>query len=59
MPFHNVGIPNITIAGSPPYGTHDDYHRPGDDAEKIDIPAMRKAAALVYELTLALANRNE
>lgn len=55
--FHNVGIPNITIAGSPPYGTHDDYHRPGDDADKIDFSAMRKAIALIYELTLELANR--
>ncbi|MFC2161518.1 M28 family peptidase [Acidobacteriota bacterium] len=56
-PFHNAGIPNITIAGSPPYDTHDDYHRPGDDADKIDISAMRKAAALIYKLTLELANR--
>jgi len=55
--FHNEGIPNITIAGSPPYGTHDDYHRPGDDADKIDISAMKKAVALIYELTLELANR--
>jgi Zn-dependent M28 family amino/carboxypeptidase len=57
MAFHAVGIPNITIAGSPPSGTHEDYHGPGDEADKIEIPAMRKAAALIYELTLELANR--
>jgi Zn-dependent M28 family amino/carboxypeptidase len=55
--FNSVGIPNITIAGSPPDGTHEDYHRPTDDAEKIDFAAMRKAAALIYELTMELANR--
>jgi Zn-dependent M28 family amino/carboxypeptidase len=57
MAFHRAGIPNITVAASPPYGTHEDYHRPGDDAEKIDIPAMRKAVAFIYSLTWALANR--
>ena len=57
MAFQAVGIPNITIAGSPPSGTHEDYHGPGDEADKIEIPAMRKATALIYELTLELANR--
>ena len=55
--FQWVGIPNITIAGSPPNGTHEDYHGPGDEAEKIEFPAMRKAAALIYALTVELANR--
>ncbi len=57
MAFQAVGIPNITIAGSPPSGTHEDYHGPGDEADKIEISAMRKATALIYELTLELANR--
>jgi len=55
--FQGVGIPNITIAGSPPNGTHEDYHGAGDEAEKIEFPAMRKAAALIYALTVELANR--
>jgi Zn-dependent M28 family amino/carboxypeptidase len=55
--FERAGIPNITFAGSPPYGTHEDYHQPGDDAEKIEIPAMRKAVAYIYEVVLELANR--
>ncbi|MFC1575683.1 M28 family peptidase [Gemmatimonadota bacterium] len=54
--FHREGIPNITVAASPPYGTHPDYHQPGDEAEKIDIGAMRKAVAFIFELTLELAN---
>ncbi len=58
MAFQSVGIPNITIAGSPPSGTHPDYHQPGDEADKIEIPAMRKATALIYQLTLELANRS-
>ena len=56
--FQNAGIPNITIAGSPPNGTHQDYHQPGDEADKIEIAAMRKATALIYQLTLELANRS-
>lgn len=55
--FQGVGIPNITLAGSPPRGTHEDYHRPGDEAEIIDFSAMRKAAMLICDLTVALANR--
>jgi Zn-dependent M28 family amino/carboxypeptidase len=57
MAFQAVDIPNITIAGSPPSGTHEDYHGPGDEAEKIEFAAMRKAAALIYALTVELANR--
>lgn len=57
MAYEQAGIANVTVAASPPYGTHEDYHRPGDDPEKIDIPGMRKAAAFIYELTFALANQ--
>ncbi len=57
MAYEQAGIANVTVAGSPPYGTHEDYHRPGDDPEKIDIAGMRKAAAFIYELTVALANQ--
>jgi hypothetical protein len=57
MAFQAEDIPNITIAGSPPSGTHEDYHGPGDEAEKIEFAAMRKAAALIYALTVELANR--
>jgi len=54
--YEALGIPNITVAASPPYGTHEDYHRPGDDAEKIDVPGLRKATAFIYALTIHLAN---
>jgi Zn-dependent M28 family amino/carboxypeptidase len=55
--FERAGIPNITIAGSPPYGTHEDYHRPGDDPDRIEFGAMRKATVFIYQLMLDLANR--
>ena len=36
-------------------GLHDDYHMPGDDAEKINGPAAAKIATLAGHLTGALA----
>ena len=37
-------------------GTHEDYHRPGDDFEKVNVPGMRRIASLVVEITVSLAN---
>jgi Zn-dependent M28 family amino/carboxypeptidase len=38
-------------------GFHDDYHRPGDDWEKIDAAGTSQVAKLALELAAALANR--
>lgn len=37
--------------------THSDYHKPGDDWEKIDIKGLSSVAAIVSDLTVAAANR--
>jgi hypothetical protein len=37
--------------------THADYHKPGDDWEKIDGPGLEKVAALVADIAKASANR--
>jgi Zn-dependent M28 family amino/carboxypeptidase len=38
-------------------GFHDDYHRPGDDWQKIDVPGTTRVARLALELAASLANR--
>jgi Zn-dependent M28 family amino/carboxypeptidase len=38
-------------------GFHNDYHRPGDDWQKIDAAGTSQVARLAFELAAALANR--
>ena len=40
-------------------GTHSDYHRPSDVAEKLHVPGMRRIAALVSDLAVTLAEAPE
>jgi hypothetical protein len=40
-------------------GLHNDYHRPSDDAEKIDVEGMQRVARLMFQTTLAVAQREE
>jgi hypothetical protein len=39
-------------------GFHGDYHRPGDDWEKIDVPGTMRVATLALELAARLAARS-
>lgn len=39
--------------------THEDYHRPSDDWEKIDARGVRQVAGLVTEVVRAVADRRE
>jgi C-terminal processing protease CtpA/Prc len=40
-------------------GVHDQYHRPSDDARTLNATGGARVAALVAELALAVANRDE
>jgi hypothetical protein len=40
-------------------GLHDDYHRPSDDAEKLDIAGMRQISRLMFNGLVDLANRDQ
>ena len=40
-------------------GFHPDYHRPGDDWEKIDAPGTQRVATLALELAARLAARTD
>ena len=38
-------------------GSHDDYHRPSDDWERVDVDGVERIAELAAELTLRIAGR--
>jgi len=40
-------------------GTHSDYHRPTDTAEKLNVPDMRRVADLVSDMAVAIADAAE
>jgi hypothetical protein len=42
----------------PHTGLHDDYHRPSDDAEKVNLDGMADVVRFVLELTYAAADAN-
>tara|TARA_R110002111_G_scaffold262613_1_gene339489 strand:+ start:86385 stop:87917 length:1533 start_codon:yes stop_codon:yes gene_type:complete len=50
-PFYQKGIPFLMLHT----GKHDDYHRPEDDAYKIDFEGTRTCAQLLAQLTLDFA----
>jgi len=40
-------------------GSHKDYHRPSDDYDKLNVPGMRRVAAMVVDAAVALAEAKE
>jgi membrane-associated protease RseP (regulator of RpoE activity) len=40
-------------------GTHGDYHRPSDTADKVNAEGLRKVVAIAYRVTRALADRDD
>jgi Zn-dependent M28 family amino/carboxypeptidase len=40
-------------------GTHDDYHQPTDDVEKINFDKMEKIARLIFSTAWEIANREQ
>lgn len=53
--FIDRGIPAINFFT----GFHSDYHRPGDDWEKVDVDGTARVASLALELAARLAARSE
>ena len=51
--FAEKGIPAIFFFN----GTHQDYHRPSDTAEKINFEQMKKTGQLIFHTAWELANR--
>ncbi len=54
-PFFAAGIPVLM----PHTGLHDDYHRPSDDAEKINKVGMRQISQLMFRMALEFADMDE
>lgn len=50
--FGRLGVPFVFFFN----GTHEDYHRPQDEIEKITFGPLTKRTRLVYNLTALLAN---
>ncbi|PTQ97058.1 PDZ domain-containing protein [Nitrosomonas nitrosa] len=53
--FIQAGVPAVQFFGS----AHEDYHAPGDTADKIDPAGLVKVAAILKEAAEYLANRLE
>lgn len=50
--FLQHGVPTVMLHT----GLHDDYHRPSDDVDKLNIDGMAEVARLAVRLAYALAN---
>lgn len=53
--FAKHNIPSVFLFN----GTHEDYHRPTDDPEKIEYDALTKRAQFAFAIIWDLANRNK
>ncbi len=53
--FHEHGVPVLHFFT----GFHPEYHRPTDDADKLNISGMRQITQLVIELATRIANATE
>ena len=53
VPFHEIGIPGIQLTT----GAHQDYHRPSDTADKIDVAGLVSVATWLREALVYLSDR--
>ena len=51
--FIDAGVPAVQLFS----GVHDDFHRPGDTPDKIDVPGLVKTAQVLRETVEYLAGR--
>ncbi len=55
LAFMNAGIPVLFFFT----GSHSDYHKPSDTADKLDVAAQAKITALAFETAIELINAPE
>ena len=53
--FYEAGIPSLYLHT----GLHDDYHRPTDDVEKVNVDGIRQVSAYLLEQLSELADVDE
>ena len=51
-PFYEAGIPSIHFDT----GKHEDYHRPSDDADKLNYEGIQRLSEMVFRLAFTAAN---
>jgi len=54
-PFFERGVPSLMLHT----GRHDDYHRPTDDVDRINLDGIRDISRLTLRLTVAAASHDE
>ena len=54
-PLFEAGVPSLVINT----GLHDDYHRPSDDVEKLNVAGMRQVSQYLVEVVMRLADADE
>jgi hypothetical protein len=52
-PFFERNVPVLMMHT----GLHEDYHRPSDDAERVNAPGMQEIARLLFRLVVDVADR--
>ena len=55
LAFMNAGIPVLFFFT----GSHEDYHKPSDTADKLDVAAQAKITALAFDTAVELINAPE
>jgi len=55
FPFYQRGIPAMMLHT----GLHDDYHRPSDDARRINVPGLGRVTRLLFGIVYDLADGDE
>ena len=53
--FAKNGIPSVFLFS----GVHEDYHKPGDDVEKIEFDALTKRTKYAFAIAWEIANRDK
>jgi hypothetical protein len=53
--FAKNGIPSVFLFS----GIHEDYHKPGDEVEKIEFDALTKRTKLAFVIAWEIANRDK
>ena len=53
--FHRHGVPTVFFSS----GEHADFHQPSDDADRIEYAKLQRVSRLVYELVMALGDREQ
>ena len=55
FPFFQQGIPSMLLHT----GTHEDYHRPSDDADRLNFSGLQEVSRLLFSMVIDAADADE